>query len=474
MQSGRLAKIAVLVLLATPMCRLAAQQAATANNRIPGVWLAPLNVGSATLRLQMTIRRDSSDALTGVMKSLDQGGVELLASVTANGDTMRFAIPDQRITFVGVLVANGDSIRGTFSQGRDFPLTFTRSSAAISDRRPQDPIPPFPYRTEDVTIQSAPGVTLAGTLDIPQGKGPFPAVVFVTGSGPQDRNEEVMGHRPFLVISDYLARHGIASLRYDDRGTAKSTGSFDAATSADFAIDAEAAVRFVKGVPNVASNVGILGHSEGGLIGPMVAARSRAVDFLVLLAGPGVADDSLLILQTRAVGLASGTPPDQVERGMVIKRRLFKAVLESKDSADAVTKLASAKEDALSSVPEERRGATAQQIDQSIPQLTSPWFRYFIHYDPRVALNHVHIPVLALGGTLDVQVPAKENLRAIDAALKGAGNRDFRVVELARLNHLFQTAKTGSPTEYSIIDETISPAVLDLIATWITQRFGTR
>lgn len=283
-----------------------------------------------------------------------------------------------------------------------------------------------------------------------------------------------MGHRPFLVIADYLARHGIASLRYDDRGTAQSTGDFASSTTADFAVDAEAAVHFLKGMPQLASSIGIIGHSEGGLIGPMVAARSRDVGFVVMLAGPGVGDDSLSLLQIRALGAANGTPADRVNESMRVNRMMFEAVRNARDSADALARIAAAKANVLPLIPQERREAAAGAMDQSTPRLVSPWMRYFLKYDTRVALRQLRVPVLALGGSLDTQVPANEDLAGIDAALKTAGNRDYRVVELPGLNHLFQNAKTGSPAEYASIDETISPQVLELIASWINQRFGAR
>ena len=246
------------------------------------VWLhharQPPNVGATRMRLQLTIRRDSAGGLAGIMKAIDQGGREVPAIVEAHGDSVSFAVPAQRVTFAGVLSAAGDSIRGTFVQGQAFPLIFVRSEAAVSTGERQEPSPPFPYQTKNVTFECAAGVRLAGTVDVPPGNGPFPTVIFVTGSGPQDRDEAILGHRPFLVIADYLARHGIASLRYDDRGTGRSTGNFESSTTADFAVDAEAAVHFVKGIPRLASAIGILGHSEGGLIGPMSRpARATSV-----------------------------------------------------------------------------------------------------------------------------------------------------------------------------------------------------
>jgi pimeloyl-ACP methyl ester carboxylesterase len=457
-----------------------AQQPAQSNSarltRWVGTWQGTLAAGQG-VRLALTIRQDSTGALNGLMKNVDQVGVEAIAVIDVIGDTLRFAIAGEHITYVGVVNAPGDSVRGTFTQGVSLPLTFTHSSlptaTAAAKAHPQDPRPPYPYRTEDVSIPSAEGVRLAGTVIMPQGVGPFPAVVFVTGSGAQDRDETTLGHHPFLVIADYLARHGIASLRYDDRGYAKSTGNFDAATSADFADDAQAAVRFLRGMAGIARDrVGIVGHSEGGLIGPMVAARTRDVAFLVLLAGPGLRGDSLTPLQLRRMAAAGGEAPAQIEARVAINGALLHAVVGSKDSADAVAKLGVIKQQIIAQLPEAQRALTAARLDQAVPTLTGPWMRFFLRYDPRPALEKVHVPVLALGGSLDTQVPAKENLAEIDTALRNGGNRDYRIVELPKLNHLFQTATTGAPSEYATIDETISPQVLDLVTSWINARFA--
>ncbi|HTL95074.1 MAG TPA: alpha/beta fold hydrolase [Gemmatimonadaceae bacterium] len=452
--------------------QLAPNAGGAAGGRVAGTWEGLLSTGATKLRLELLVR-DSAGALTGNMRSLDQGGATASAHVAAAGDSLTVDVPDWHIGYTGVLASSGDSLHGTFRQGgTSMPLAFGRSSAPVSAERPQDPKPPFPYATSDVTVESVPGVRLAGTLIMPPGRGPFPAVVFVTGSGPQDRDEALMGHRPFLVIADYLARHGMASLRYDDRGVAKSTGSFDKATSADFSQDAEAAVHYLMHVKGVASNhVGILGHSEGGVIGPMVAARSRDVAFLVLMSGPGVPGDSILLLQGRAIAVAMGASEDVAATGTKNQRVLLEAVAQSSDSVDAAARLAKAKDSILTAVPSDRRAAAEAQIDQGTTQLLSPWFRYFVRYDPRPALRRVHVPVLALGGSLDLQVPARENLAAIDTALRAGGNRDYRVEELPKLNHLFQTATTGAPSEYATIEQTVAPAALDAIATWINAHF---
>lgn len=448
--------------------------ASDASGRALGTWQGVLASGAFRERLSFVIARDSTGGMHGTMKVLDQGGVELPAAVAAHGDTLSFTIAAQHISYSGVMTTAGDSVRGTFMQGSvSIPLTFGRSTGgSVSVGRPQDPKPPYPYHTEEVTVPSDGGVRLAGTVIMPEGSGPFPAVVFVTGSGPQDRDEALLGHRPFLVIADYLARHGIASLRYDDRGFAKSTGTFETATSADFAADAEAALHFLQRVPGIARDrVGIIGHSEGGLIGPMIAARTRDVAFLVLMAGPGMAGDSLSLLQLRRLA-PSSLSSAQLDAQVDNNRRLFRAITGARDSADAVARILAVKQQIIEALPENQRAATASRFDQAVPKLVNPWMRYFLRYDSRTALRNVHVPVLALGGTLDTQVPARENLSGIDAALKAAGNTDYRIVELPNLNHLFQTATNGSPSEYSTIDETIAPQVLDLIASWINQRFA--
>lgn len=463
---------------------LAAQQPASAGSTAAGAaaalqyvgrWNGTLVAGPTRFRMALVIS-DSSGRLQGTMLAVDQAGVKAPALVSTSSDTLRFSVEESHITYIGVLAPTRDSVVGTFRQnGAAIPLTLTRSAADVQPDRPQTPQPPFPYRTEDIEVQSAPGVRLAGTLVVPAGPGPFAAVVLVAGSGRMDRDETILDHRPLLVIADYLARHGIASIRYDDRGVGKSTGSFENATTAAFADDAEAAVRYLQRTQGIASNrVGILGHSEGGLVGPMVAARNNAVAFLVLMAGPGLRGDSVAFMQMRLLAKLTGASGDLADRQIKNRRRLAEAIADARDSVDAVRRLAQAKSDMLQEFPETERAAAGQRVDQASVELLSPWMRYFLHYDPRTALRQVHVPVLAMGGALDVQVPAEPNLTEIDAALRTAGNRNYQIVQFPGLNHLFQTATTGSPTEYATIRETIAPAVLDTIASFVNRRFETR
>lgn len=447
-------------------------QAPSTADRYVGNWVGALVMPPGKLQLALTITRDSTGPLTAVMTSLDQGNARIPGHLAMRGDTLVVTMPAVSASYTAILSA--DSLRGTFTQGiNTMPLDMGHAAPRQAVTRPQEPRPPFPYRSHDVRFGSVPGVRLAGTVLLPAGDGPFPAVIFVTGSGPENRNEEIFDHKPFLVIADYLARHGIASLRYDDRGTAQSTGNFAASTSADFAQDAEAAVHFLRMEPGIARNrVGIVGHSEGGLIAPMVAARSTDVAFIVLLAGPGIPGDSILLLQNALISAASGVQPATVQRNNEVNRRLFDAIKASRDSADAVVRIDEISRSVVAALPGGEQALATRQVGALSAAYLSPWMRYFIPYDPRPALRQVHVPVLALGGTLDLQVPYAENLSAIEAALKDAGNRDYRVVSMPGLNHLFQTAVTGSPHEYSAISETFSPAALAVIAEWINQRFG--
>lgn len=437
--------------------------------RLVGSYNGTLDAGVMKLRLGLSIERGANGALSGVLTSVDQGGARVPVTVLPQGDTA-VRVETVGAAFQGRISANGDTLAGAFEQGgAKLPLILVRGAAVAGPVRPQEPKRPFPYREEEVSFASVPGVRIAGTLTLPQGRGPFPAAVLITGSGQQDRDESLMGHKPFLLLSDYLTRRGIAVLRMDDRGEGGSTGDFAASTSADFANDVQAAVRFLAARREVARNkIGLIGHSEGGVIAPMVATRSPGVAYVVMLAGTGIPGDSLLRLQGTAVLRASGAPEEMVRRQAESQGRIFAALRQGGDSAAVARRVRAAL------TPQERAAGASSpdSIPAQMRPLLSPWFRYFITYDPRPALRRLTVPTLALNGALDVQVPAKENLAAIGAALRAAGNRDFRVMELPGLNHLFQTARTGAPGEYATIEETMSPAALEAVASWIVQRFG--
>jgi len=424
---------------------------------IDGVWTGSLDVGVVKLRLAFHFT-NTAGGLRASLDSLDQNANGLpVTSVARKGNSLKLAMDSIVATYDARIQPDHNTISGTFTQnGQPLPLTIKRSSqAGLDPKKPQNPVRPFPYREEDVVYENAPaGVKLAATFTIPPGKGPFPAVLLITGSGPQDRDESLMGHKPFLVLSDYLTRRGIAVLRADDRGVGKSTGNFGAATTADFATDAEAGVAWLKTRPEVnRARIGLIGHSEGGSIAPMVAARNRDVAFIVMLAGSGVRGDELLVAQIMALDETAGMSHAAALEAGGVERNILKTVESEKDPAKLQEKLAAF-------IPR-------TQLDSQTAALSSSWFRFFLEYDPAIDLHKVTCPVLALIGTKDTQVPAKQNLPAIRQALEAAGNRHFEVVEMPGLNHLFQTAQTGSVSEYAAIQETMSPAVLGRIASWI-------
>jgi pimeloyl-ACP methyl ester carboxylesterase len=337
--------------------------------------------------------------------------------------------------------------------------------------RPQEPVKPYPYHEEEVSFENAEaGITLAGTLTLPKKDGSFPAVVLISGSGAQNRDEELMGHKPFLVIADYLTRNGIAVLRFDDRGTAASTGDFKTATSVDFSKDVEAAVRYLQTRKEInRKKIGLIGHSEGGIIAPMLASRSKDVAFIVLLAGTGVQGDRLLLSQQEAIYTASGMNEAEWETVKAINEKAFAMVIRSTDTVQLKTDLTEYLKQVLKDHPSQKpQGVSEEQFIQlSVTQITHPWMIHFIKYHPAPALEKTKCPVLALNGKKDLQVPAKENLEAIQTALTKGGNKQVTTKEIPGLNHLFQECTTGLPAEYATIEQTFSPVALEDILQWI-------
>jgi uncharacterized protein len=305
-RKARLIAIAVLLLILRTVSTAGAQTVA-------GDWQGTLRVGAASLRIAVHINADPDGKLSGTLDSLDQGARGIrLGAITVNNRQVTFTVPAVAGSFDGKLSEDGNTIDGSWTQGASLPLVLTRGEPASPPRRPQTPSKPYPYREEDVTFANpAAGISLAGTLTIPPGAGPFPAVMLITGSGAQDRNESLVDHQPFLVLADHLTRKGIVVLRADDRGVGKSGGNFATATTTDFVTDVEAGVAFLRSRREVDERrLGLLGHSEGGMIAPMVANRNSAVHFIVLMAGPGVPGDEIIVEQVRLISLASGMAPE--------------------------------------------------------------------------------------------------------------------------------------------------------------------
>ena len=355
----------------------------------------------------------------------------------------------------------GETIEGEFTQhGMAFPLNLARGEKEAPKARPQDPQPPFNYRAEEVTFTNKKeGNTLAGTLTIPEGDGPFPALVLVSGSGQQNRDEELMNHRPFWVIADYLSRRGVAVLRYDDRGMGGSTGEVLNATSLDFSYDAEAAFDFLRNRKEInASQVGILGHSEGGIINFMVAERRPEVAFLVSLAGPAVSGIEVLKEQQAAILRAQGMTEEMVQFSGNANAQMFDIIEASNDREEADTLLRQLLKG---------WGYNEELTEQTVGQMASPWMYYFLKYDPTDAIVKTNCPALLLNGSKDLQVIASQNLPAYERIIAEHGKTNLTLREMPDLNHLFQHCEMGSPTEYVTIEETISPEVLEAIVEFV-------
>lgn len=437
---------------------------------ISGTWKGELSIQGQKLPLIFHITQ-TEGVWTSTMDSPLQGATGITVDKTAFADSLlTLSIPAGGITYAGKLQHDG-TIKGEFKQGGfTLDLVLTKSddddSLKTSQIRPQEPTAPFPYQEQFVRFRNEKAsITLAGTLTIPDSPGSFPAVVLIAGSGAQDRNSEVVGHKPFLVMADYLTRQGIAVLRYDERGVAESEGDHAAATSADLADDTRAAVAFLKSHKQInPSKIGLIGHSEGGIIAPLVAADDKDLAFTVLLAAPGIRIDSLMVIQNRLVGKSMGLSDTQLEEAERLNSEIY-SILRANKNDELLEQQLTAKLNEILKKQGLSEDEIAEQTAIQIRTLTSPWVYYFFTYDPKPALSKLSSPVLALNGSLDLQVSPKENLEGIKNAVKSP----LKAVELASLNHLFQESKTGSVAEYGSIEQTFSPDALEMIATWIKE-----
>jgi len=478
----------------------------TQDGDIEGVWLGTLKVSVVELRIVFKISKNTDGTLIAKMDSPDQGAENIPVNKVAFENGKLFL--ESKIiqgSYNGQMKADG-SIEGTWQQGgRSFPLVLKHVDEVPKLHRPQEPNKPYPYLEEEVGYENEKaGIKLAGTLTLPRSGQPFPAVILISGSGPQDRNETVFGHRPFLVLADYLTRRGIAVLRVDDRGVGGSTGNLFESTSQDLAEDVLAGLQYLKSREQInpkslgwlAPQIGLIGHSEGGIVAPIVASRSSPwesatdIAFIVLMAGMGVTGQETLYLQSDLLLKAAGASDEILAVQRAGLERIFEILKDEKDgpghfpgnlapraldrrsanSTVAKKKLREVLMDTLGKLSEKEKnslGASEGAVEVQLQMLLSRWFRFFIAYDPKPTLMKVTCPVLAINGELDLQIPPKENLTAIAEALKAGGNTNYMIQELPKHNHLFQRAQTGAISEYAKIEETISPVALETIAKWI-------
>jgi uncharacterized protein len=447
----------------------AAHKPQDAKFPVEGLWQGALEANGLRLRFQLHIAHDTNGVLTGALDSLDQYVVGLPATkVSLKDSAFHFEIPELGGTYDGNLDVTKNLIQGDWSQSElKQKLEFKRSDQPLDLLRPQTPEKPYPYREEDITFSNkAADVTLAGVLTLPKGNGPFPAAILIAGSGPQDRDGSIANHKPLLVLGDYLTRNGFAVLRYDKRGMGQSTGSPETATTMDLAGDVLCAIKYLKTRKEIdPARIGLIGHSEGAIIAPAIAADNPDVPWVVLLAPPATKGEETLLNQSDLIARAGGLPDAQVLNSLNFDKEAYDLVQKEPDSAVVSEKLkALVKSSGLD------KAMPPGALDEQIRMMTSPWFRFFLSYDPVPDLKKTKCPVLALYGEKDLQVPPKINMPLLQKAFKDGGNTQADIRQLPDLNHLFQHAYRGTPSEYSAIDETFSPGALKIIGDWLQAR----
>lgn len=439
------------------------------GQEIIGSWAGELDIQGTKLPIIFNIKSIET-GLTTTMDSPAQGAKDIpVAKTTFEKNELFLDASNMKIQFKGTLV--NDKIEGTFSQGgMGIPLVLSRKKEGETKlNRPQTPKAPFDYNSEDVTFINPIDLnTLAGTLTTPKNKKNFPVVVLITGSGQQNRDEEIFGHKSFWVIADDFAKKGIAVLRLDDRGIGGSDkGNNNTPTSQNFATDINAAVNFLalKGY----KNIGLAGHSEGGMIAPMVASQNNKVKFVVSMAGPGIPIEELLQLQSRAVAKLDGASDADLKMNEELNGKLY-AVIKNPKSNDLKSEIKTILSEELKKLPKEQlppESEIEKMLESEAKQISNPWFVYFLKFNPDDYWSKLKIPVLAINGSLDSQVTSKENLAGIKSSLEKAKNKSFEIIEFPNLNHPFQEAKTGAVSEYAELEQTISPTVLDKMSSWI-------
>jgi len=427
---------------------------------IEGDWTGHIDFASLEFHLNFHIE-PCEKGFVGTMEGVDEKATYHLENISFDGNDVSFEVPKIHASYKGTFCE--EEITGTFEQGKNFPLVLSRGKIEASlPKRPQlESINQSMYKSEDILIEKD-GLTLAGTFVIPQGKGPFPTVILIAGTGPHDRDETILGHKPFLVIADHLAQKGVASLRLDKRGCGQSTGKYDEATCWDFITDNLTAIQYLKKRSEV-KTIGLIGHSEGRTIAPEISNQSQAVDFLVLLAGTGTKGSEVVLEQNKIFLEAAEYSKSDIKQYLELLKQLLEDLLQGKSLDKNAPKLAVI----LNEMSPEFKKECTSTLDQVILEIQEPWFHSALKYDPRPSLSKVSVPVLAINGSLDMQVTPQQNLYSIKSLLKNGKNPPVKAVEIKGLNHLLQTAQTGHPSEYAKIEETISPEVLHLISSWI-------
>ncbi len=472
MKAKHLITVAILFLLSTTgFSQLA---------NFSGSWYGTLNVG-IDLRIVFHIAQNENGNLTATADSPDQSAFGLKCDTTYfNNDAIVIEMKNMGASFTGKRI-NDSVITGKFIQRTEIPLTLInkKDPTSLIRKRPQTPQPPFAYKNEDINYTNKDGsISFGATVTIPEGKGPFPAVLLVSGSGPQNRNGEALGHQFFAVLADHLTKKGIVVLRYDERGIGKTTGIFREATTADFAEDASAGVDYLLSRTEVDKNkIGMIGHSEGGIVVPMVATTRKDIDFLVLLAAPGIRILDMMAEQNEAIVMKNGVSPESAKEFGLLYRRVITSIIEAPDSIIALQNTAiqienwsvQKSQQLLTELNLASAKSRFDYVSALTNQVRTKWFKYFLSISPAMYLQQLKCKVLALNGDKDIQVISTSNLAGLSRALENSKSKKYEVKEIPGLNHLFQHCTSCTTNEYSEIEETFSPDALLLISNWLTK-----
>lgn len=446
------------------------------TTRFEGTWHGIISVG-VELRIVFHVVTDPKGGLTSTADSPDQSAFGLKCDTTiVKGDEILIEMRQMQASYVGKLI-NDTTIQGSFKQQMTIPLNLKKGGVIAKRNRPQTPVPPFPYKSEDIIYSNKDSSLQYGaTITFPTAPGTYPAILLITGSGSQNRDEEIMGHKSFAVIADHLTRLGYIILRVDDRGVGQSTTSGEDATSEDFADDVSAGIDYLLSRKEVnRKKIGLLGHSEGGMIAPIVASKRNDIAFMILLAAPGIPIVELMADQNEAIARANGLSASTVKEIKPLFKSVVKAIMNLPDSSKAIEEVTRLTEEwAARQINTTLKELDFESVDKRrdyiygmVTEFQSPWFRYFIQFNPAIYLEKLNGKVLALNGGEDIQVIAKNNLAGIEAALRKSRVKQYTVRELPGMNHLFQSCKKCTVQEYAELEETISPTVLKLVADWL-------
>jgi pimeloyl-ACP methyl ester carboxylesterase len=470
-EEGAMKQLCVILAILTVALPARAQ-----NRGAAGTWGGSIAMPGEEVGVLVTLQQKEDRSWTGTIDIPMQGAKGLaLMNITVEGAVLSFSMTSvSGNTFKGTLADDGGTIAGDLIQGLvKFPFKLVRNQTvqATKPNRPQEPQKPYPYEEREVSYENRKAaIRLAATLTIPRSIGPFPAAILIAGSGPQDRDETVMGHKPFLILADHLTRLGVAVLRVDDRSVGGSTGTLASATGDDFAADVRAGVEFLKTRPEIdPKRIGLIGHSEGGMVASLVGSKSNDIAFIVLMAGPGVPGDELLNLQLVALLRARGMNESGIAKSRKTQESIFNIVKSESSAAARAPRFRALLDELTADLSGDAKAMMTQQLELQFHRASAPEMEYILNFDPRLVLAKVTCPVLALNGQRDLQVPYRENLAGVSSALKSAANTEYTVVDFPNLNHLFQTSKTGLPGEYSQIEETMAPQVLTTISEWIAK-----